>query len=40
MFQVMVYGGVKHACEKVTVLTIVSPLAWLALRRVGGKENS
>lgn len=35
MFQGMVNGGAKHACGKVTVVTTVSPLARLALRRLG-----
>ena len=33
----MVHDGVKHVCEKVT---IVSELAWLALRRARRGENS
>lgn len=35
VFQVMVYGGAKYVCEKVTVLMVVSQLAWIGLRRVG-----
>lgn len=40
MLQVMVCDGVKPLCEKLTVLTMVRQLAWVALQRVRRGENS
>lgn len=40
MLQVMVCDGVKPLCEKLTVLTMVRRLAWVALQRVRRGENS
>lgn len=40
MLQVMVCGGAKPLCEKLTVPTMVRRLVWVALQRVRRGENS